>query len=466
MPLADSPTLSPRRSRLRALALPPLRDTALAVGLACGSLLAHADATSDRIGLLERKLEQSLQRISELNARVQQLEATPHANAVAAAPAPMPSGPSESDKRLEGLAQQVAAMANRSTLDDGLPLHGFASVGTVSSSKAGAKRGATIESVDFYLAPQFSSHVRGLIELNAEVNEEGHVGLDLERLQLGYTVNDGLTLWAGRFHTPYGYWNTAFHHGGQIQTSILRPRFLDFEDAGGILPAHNVGLWGHGRTRLGGTGLEYDAWLANSPHMAVDSGLDNGTIDPSLKGSLNSHAMLGLKVGATPEAWGGLTLGLHTFATQVGGPDNGLYASRNLSKVFALGGYATYFENEWEVLGEYYHFNNRNLNSASPSGLGDHQSWASYLQVGHNFGAWTPYARVEKTSLDQADDYFATQSSGRSYQRTLAGVRYDIDPRAALKLELHHTRQSDADFPGSVLPASYNEWRMQFAVRF
>ena len=73
----------------------------------------------------------------------------------------------------------------------------------------------------------------------------------MERAQLGYSFSDALTFWVGRFHTPYGYWNTAFHHGAQIQTSVTRPLFIDFEDKGGILRAHSLGLLAHGRVPAG-----------------------------------------------------------------------------------------------------------------------------------------------------------------------------------------------------------------------
>ncbi|MFX6330640.1 hypothetical protein ABTF76_20520, partial [Acinetobacter baumannii] len=63
------------------------------------------------------------------------------------------------------------------------------------------------------------------------------------------------------------YWNTAFHHGAQIQTAVLRPKFLEFEDGGGILPAHTVGLWGTGRLRLGDGRIEYDLYAGNGARI-------------------------------------------------------------------------------------------------------------------------------------------------------------------------------------------------------
>ena len=46
---------------------------------------------------------------------------------------------------------------------------------------------------------------------------------------------------AGRTHTGFGYWNNAYHHGRWLQPTIARPRWVAFEDDGGILPVHWVG---------------------------------------------------------------------------------------------------------------------------------------------------------------------------------------------------------------------------------
>jgi hypothetical protein len=88
-------------------------------------------------------------------------------------------------------------------------------------------------------------------------------------VQIGYTLNESATVWGGRIHTPYGYWNTSFHHGAQMQTSVLRPRYLDFEDKGGIWPAHIVGLWATVKTKVGTGKITYDAYAGNGSKLSV-----------------------------------------------------------------------------------------------------------------------------------------------------------------------------------------------------
>ncbi|MEK6583689.1 MAG: hypothetical protein AABY66_02430, partial [Nitrospirota bacterium] len=79
--------------------------------------------------------------------------------------------------------------------------------------------------LDLYLA-QTVDDIDILVEL---IVEKGDV-LDLERLTIGYTFSDEVKLRVGRFHTPIGFWNNAYHHGVQLQPTIERPDFLKFED--------------------------------------------------------------------------------------------------------------------------------------------------------------------------------------------------------------------------------------------
>ena len=148
----------------------------------------------------------------------------------------------------------------------------------------------------------------------------------------------------------------------------------------------------------------------------------------------------------------GLTLGLHGFSAKI--QDNADVVNR--TDVLMAGAYGVYIANEWELLGEYYHFNNKNLTGD----MDTHNSWAAYLQAGKTFGRWTPYGRVEKTSLDQADNYFSQQASGQSYSRGVIGLRYDLNAKTALKVELNHTRLTDR------ATGSFDEARLQYAIRF
>lgn len=421
---------------------------ALAQTLVAGQALAASD--DDRIGDLERKLEQSTKLIQQLSERVERFEGAPH-------PAAKPAASAASEPlavKVRELEQQVSAMANPPAVEHGLDIHGFADVGFAAASP-GRPSGANIGALDFYLTPNFTDRVKSLFELNFECCDEGHVGVDLERLQIGYAFSDALTLWAGRFHTPFGYWNTAFHHGAQLQTAIARPKFLDFEDAGGILPVHTVGLWATGSSRGSAGRLGYDFYAGNAPtiQIADPATAGTGTLDPGLAGAGARAATLGLNLNyAFTSAADGLRVGVHALSSKVVDTASNVDSTR----LTMFGAWLAYLSDDWEVLAEEYNFRNRDLSGGS----GNHTSNAAYVQVGHSLRTWTPYARYEWASLDQTDAYFAQQESGQSYKRLVAGLRYDLNPRTALKLEVTRTRLADRD------SASYSELRGQLAVRF
>lgn len=451
-------------------------------GLAC-SLLALPAAADDaaRIRELERKLERSMQLIENLSTKVNELEkAKEQASKASAGSA---SG-AEQQARVEALERQVAQLGSgisRRSFDDGIPVHGFADVGLSHSGEHNpifgkGRKGFNVGSFDLYLTPQFSDRVRSLIELVFEVDHDGDIATDLERLQIGYAFNDAAIAWGGRFHTPYGYWNTAFHHGAQIQTSLSRPRFLDFEDKGGILPAHTTGAWLTGAFPLAGNRAGYDLYLGNTASLRVENNATvlstnnasafnshvsaggyagGGTLNMKMGGGESGSYMAGFNAWIEPRAVDGLRLGLHGL----GGTIKDDSADRNRTRLAALGGYGVFSSDRWELLGEYYRFNNRDLTGSS----GNRHSWAGYLQAGYNMGRWTPYARGERADLDQKDNYFAVQEFGRSYRRFAAGLRYDVDPKAALKLEISRTSQEDLGLGGD---DRYGAAQIQYSIRF
>jgi hypothetical protein len=419
----------------------------LAAGSAC------AATNEERINELERKLQESLKQINELQKELQQLKSE-SGNTAAPAATTAPVSNEALVKKVDDLEQQLSAIANQPEEDRGLDMHGFADVG-FSAAGQGHPTGANIGNVDFYLTPRFSDRVKSLFELNFECCDNGSITTDLERMQIGYTVSDWLTLWAGRFHTPFGYWNTAFHHGAQLQTTILRPQFLEFEDSGGILPAHTVGLWATGAARTLGGRFGYDFYVGNAPtiKLADPNVAGTGTLDPGLAGAGGRAPTFG---GNLHYSFGGplqgLSIGAHALTSKV--VDSA--TTPDWTRLNMFGPWFTYLEGSWEVLGEQYTFRNRDLNGNT----GSHSSNAGYAQVGRQFGLWTPYVRYETASLDQTDAYFAQQQQGRSYRRLVSGLRYDLNPRTAFKLEAQRTRLTDRDL------SDFNELLGQLAIRF
>lgn len=319
-----------------------------------------------------------------------------------------------------------------SRADSGVPLHGFADVGGGwSSSNTPAHevlRNFYMGTLDFYLTPDFGDRVKSLIEIAFEPDlVTGSVGVDLERLQAGYVFSNLATLWLGRFHTPYGFWNTAFHHGAQIQPSIYRPRFLDFEDKGGILPAHSVGFWLTGSDHLGDSSLKvsYSAYVANGSRILPDDQGGPGTLDPNLVRDDNPPVLVGgnLALHLNEE----LRLGVHGF--QMRSDFSGASPSSTFVRMY--GAYLVHESETWNILAELYRFTNKARLSEEKW-----KSVAGYAQVGY---AWqddlSSFYRYERVGLNQLDAYFANQANANSYYRHAIGLKYDVNPKAAVKFE-------------------------------
>ncbi|WP_298439575.1 hypothetical protein [Geobacter sp.] len=427
-----------------------------------GQRIAAASDEPEHIRELEQKLEKNSQTIDMLSRKLKEVEET-----MAERKEKEASGSSES--LVASTEQPVTPQADNpgafSFLDNVTWLHGFADVNFgLSSSRKNPDdriRGFSVGLLDFYLTPHLGDNVKSLAEVIFQIDKQGDVDVMLQRLQLGYTFGDYATLWAGRYHVPLGYWTAAFPHGGrQLQTSLQRPRFINF-DEGGIIPTMLNGVLTTGRFAIGEGNLTYDLYGANgvkikSSGMGGDAGIGGGLLDTDdFKDDNNDFtfgANVGFEFGGELE---GLKVGSHWLRGRVDGydPANTRLKSAELN---ILGGYAYYNANNWEAIAEFYQFFNKDLSDGS----GTHTSSAGFVQVAHTLRRLTPYARFEIADLDQSDSYFNQQANGTSYTREAVGVRYDLTPQAALKLEGNHTSITDR---GS---ENFDELRMQFAIRF
>jgi hypothetical protein len=447
------------RAMTRTLTRYPKATTLL---LGCALVLLPAQGwsatnQSDALAEMQKKLDQSLQAIQALTKRVSELEgklaaSQAGANGAGAAAPVAANPPAPESARLDTAEQKIEELerenASRNSDDTGLPLHGFADVGVGTRNPINPDlKGFYVGNLDFYLTPHLGDRTRALFELNTEVGPDGEVSVDLERAQIGYQFSDEATVWLGRFHTPYGYVNTSLHHGAWVNNTLRRPKFLQFEDNGGILPAHTVGLWATGALRADTGRWLYDAYIGNSQHIV------DGVLSMQNAGTSNGQLMGGGRFGYQFEGsyTEGLTLGLHALSARV--LDEQLDST---TRLLVYGGYAVYDTDRWESIAELYLFNNQDQSF----GTGTHHSTAGFVQVGYRTAWGLPYVRYERASLSQADPYFYEQTSGGSYWRGALGVRFDIDLKSAIKLELADTGFTDRNV------YQYGEGLVQYAIRF
>jgi hypothetical protein len=447
------------------------RAIALGAVLSAASLPAAADSVSDaKLDELQHKLDQSMKMIEALGARVKELEARVSSGPVAASAAPAAGAapaPGSDTQRLEAVEQTVAqietANATRQSDDSGLPIHGFADVNVGNHNLYFPyAKGTNVGSLDFYLAPRLGDRVVSLAELIFETGPDGHVGTDLERFQIGYQFNDQATVWVGRFHTPYGYVNTALHHGVWLADALRRPKFVNFEDKGGVMPSHTVGVWVTGAQREGDGKFLYDFYVGNGQQI------QGGTLDMQTGGNEHGAAIAGTRLSYQfAGAADGLLVGVNGFTDKV---NDDRATNPALIRLNMVGAYAVYDTDIWEHIIEAYSFHDKNLNGPP----GTHRSEAWFAQFAYRAPWGVPYIRYERAMLDQTDAYFNEQTFGASYYRSALGVRFDINAKSSVKFEVAHTRNTD-DRPGTDyrpsdaeigLPQQYNEILAQYAVRF
>ena len=124
---------------------------------------------------------------------------------------------------------------------------------------------------DLYATQKIDPKTRVFVEMVFEAGPDNGYGLDLERLNITRQLTPGLSVAWGRFHTPIGYWNTAYHHGALIQDTVFRPTFLDFEDGNGaIFPTHIIGIMADGKVSTGGGDLNYMLAVGNGSSINTD----------------------------------------------------------------------------------------------------------------------------------------------------------------------------------------------------
>ena len=117
---------------------------------------------------------------------------------------------------------------------------------------------------DLFMTSKLSDHLSFLAEMVFGADTTNEFSIDIERYQLLYRFNDYFSVSAGRFHTAIGYYNTAYHHGNWFSTAEGRPIMYLFEDSGGVLPVHTVGVTMNGLIpQAGKLGLHWIAEMGN-----------------------------------------------------------------------------------------------------------------------------------------------------------------------------------------------------------
>src|SRR6267378_3196530 len=242
--------------------MPRMLTLPLLLGMFLISPNLYAQQTNAPSDMNPQTAQLLLQRMDQLEATVRELRAA-LAQATAAIPKPTPpqaAPPSQPEPEPQADHPMSEGMDLNKTL---LRIRGFGDVTLHGSNLKGNTTSFSLGQLDLFITSDVSEKLKFLIEIVFESGHHNAFGVDVERMLLTYSFGDFLNVGVGRFHSAIGYYNTAYHHSTWLQTTTGRPFLFQFEDRGGILPIHNVGVTTSGRIPSGALGLHYVAEVGN-----------------------------------------------------------------------------------------------------------------------------------------------------------------------------------------------------------
>ncbi|HWZ54575.1 MAG TPA: hypothetical protein VNZ63_00805 [Verrucomicrobiae bacterium] len=365
-----------------------------------------------------------LQRIDQLEARVKELEAkegiapAPPAQPSAAPPAQPPPRPAP-----EVSEMPMGPPPGPENIPAGVPslkIRGFSNVLWSDSDQKGTTNSFALGQTDLFITSALSRRIDMLAEVVFEADTHNAVGVDLERMLLRYSFNDYFKLSAGRYHTAIGFYNTAYHHSTWMQTAIDRPFIFQFEDDGGILPIHNVGVSATGIIPSGRFELHYVAEIGNgrASRTPLEEPVQNRVSDHNGKA-------FNVALFARPQILPGLQFGAsyyHDSLVPQGFPTVH-------EEIFSA--HAVFQGSHFEFLNEGLLI--RHAWSAVPAAF---NTPAFYTQISEGIGLFRPYFRYQYLNASNAEPIFGDVSrrNGPSL-----GIRYDFGEFASFKTEINRT---------------------------
>ncbi len=284
-----------------------------------------------------------------------------------------------------------------------------------------------------HLSSALSSKVSVFSELTFTARADAGTGTpaapgfnaEVERLIIRYDWNDYFKVSFGRYHTPINYWNTAYHHGSWLQTTIDRPEMTQF--GGSFIPVHFIGMLVEGAAPAGGLNLNYDFGLGNGRGQVLSRGGDLGDIN-------NNRAWL-VNAFIKPDKLYGLQIGGSVYRDEL----NPL--ARSPAREWIESAHLVWAKESPEFIAEFSNVTHKPIDGGVTSNSQAFYAQAAYRLPGA-FKLWKPYYRFEYLRVPFSDKIF--QGLVPSFDASTTGVRYDITSFAAFKVEYRHYIRRDA----------------------
>jgi hypothetical protein len=400
----------------------------LAAGAAWGQ--SPPPDQTEQIRILLERVQQLEKRVSELETR-QPAAAAPVLTATSA-PAPSKQEPAETPASPAQVHQHEsqetqAAVHQMETHYPSLQIRGFGDLNFSATDQKGTTSGFNLGQLDLHLASALSRKVSYFGEITFNAQPTGYT-VEVERNIIRYDYNDYFKLSFGRYHTPIGYWNTAYHHGSWLQTTISRPEMVRF--GGTFIPVHFVGFLAEGNIPSGGVGLGYSAGVGNGRGSIISR--------PGDAGDNNNNRAWVANLYSRPAKLYGLQMGISVYRDKITFPVAGPNGKDFREWISAA--HIVYTKESPEFLAEFANVNHRNVLTNFVT-----NSQAYYVQVGYRLPwlekALKPYYRFEHTHMPLSEQVLTNQDLVQS----ILGVRYDITNYASFKAEYRNTKRLPTD---------------------
>jgi hypothetical protein len=310
----------------------------------------------------------------------------------------------------------MQGMANGAGEFPTMQFRGFSDVSYKASDAGDGTNTFAVGQMTLFITSNLSDRVGVIAEPVLEADDRNAFNFELERLLLQFTANEHFKASVGRYHTAIGWYNTAYHHSAWLQTAIGRPFLFEFEDEGGILPIHNVGVSMTGQIPSGRWRLRYVAEIGNG--RASRTRLDEPTQNVRDE---NSGKSVNAAILARPDWARGLQMGFSAYRdrrTPLG--------SAKVNEMI-LAAHAIYQTSGLEWLNEVVVVRHAEDGAADTS-----TSTGFYAQIAKSLGRWRPYLRYQYLNVPSTDVVFPDigRVSGPSI-----GLRYDLNQFSAFKVQ-------------------------------
>jgi hypothetical protein len=327
-------------------------------------------------------------------------------------------------------AGTVAGVTHDMTIPglENLHIQGFSDIQYHASGMPGDHNSFGLGQFNLFITNRLSNKLSVLGEVIIEADTTNAVGVDLERLLFQYSANDYFNLSVGRYHTDIGFYNTAYHHSTWLQTTVDRPFLFAFEDGGGVLPIHNVGVSATGRIPSGELGLHYVAELGNgrASRSPFDEAVQNRVDE-------NNGKAVNFGLYARPGRLPGFQAGFSIYH------DSLHPAGLSTIRQTIFSGHSIYQNAGLEFMNEVVV-----LHHTMENGLASHIP-AFYSQLSKRFGKFRPYFRYEYVNVPRGELLFGDVGL---LHGPIGGVRYDFSEFAAYKVEYFRNFTRSGDWNG------------------